>query len=108
MLVKSEFWVKAFLKQLSLQGRAGYVIRRGHESAGEIIIKVNLPEGNCKLYRRHYEFDKDNYTWACFSEGKEEKVDESIKKQITFDPDSWILEVDSLNQENFSLDSGCP
>ena len=104
MLLNSEFWVKAFLKNHSLKGRPGYVIRRGHESAGEIIIKVNSCNGNCRLFRRYFELDKETYHWSCVLEDKEQKIDEYIKKQISFDPDLWVIEIENPNQESFALD----
>ena len=50
MRIKSEIWVKAYLRQCQVQGLSAVVVRRGDEHAGAIYICLNRLDGTVKLY----------------------------------------------------------
>ena len=50
MRIKSEIWVKAYLRRCQVQGLSAVVVRRGDEHAGAIYICVNRLDGTVKLY----------------------------------------------------------
>ena len=50
MRIKSEIWVKAYLRRCQVQGLSAVVVRRGDEHAGAIYICLNRLDGTVKLY----------------------------------------------------------
>ena len=102
--LKSEFWVKAYLKRLSLEGISGFVVRHGDDDAGELLIKISTLDGNAKLFQREYNLDTGYRIWNCTFSGAEKDADTSIKTQSGFDPDLWILEIEDVQGRHF-LDS---
>ena len=50
MRIKSEIWVKAYLRSCQGRGVAAVVVRRGDESAGAIYICVNRLDRTVSLY----------------------------------------------------------
>jgi hypothetical protein len=102
--LKSEFWIKAYLKRLSLEGVSGYVVHHGDDDAGDLLIKISTLDGVAKLFQREYAFETGNRIWNCTFSGSEEDADVLVKNKLGFDPDLWILEVEDVQGRNF-LDS---
>ena len=50
--IASEFWVKAYLKTLSLRGISAFVTARGDDQAGAILIKLVPLDGTSTLYQK--------------------------------------------------------
>ena len=50
--LKSEFWIKAYLKRLSLEGVSGYVVHHGDDDAGDLLIKISTLDGVAQLFQR--------------------------------------------------------
>jgi len=91
----SEFWVKAYLKTLSLRGISAFVTSRGDDQAGAILIKLALLDGTSTLYQKGFDFDTGAPTWTVLAQGDESEVDAMIARQRSFDPDLWVLEVEN-------------
>jgi hypothetical protein len=83
------------------------VMRRGEESAGAIFIKINgLGDGNFWLFGPAPSFLHNGMSrvWrGCFEQmpTDEETIDTYIAKQLVFDPDIWIIEVEDKQGRNF-------
>jgi hypothetical protein len=99
--LKSEFWVKAYLKRLSLEGICGFVVHHGDDDAGDLLIKISTLDEAAKLFQREYDLVTEQRLWKCTFSGKEEDADVSIKKKLGFDPDLWVLEVEDVQGRNF-------
>ena len=93
--IASEFWVKAYLKTLSLRGISAFVTSRGDDQAGAILIKLAPLDGSATLYQKGFDFDTGAPTWTVLAQGDESEVDAMIARQRSFDPDLWILEVEN-------------
>ena len=93
--IASEFWVKAYLKTLSLRGISAFVVARGDVQAGAILIKLAPLDGTSTLYQKGFDLDTGAPTWTVFAQGDESEVDLMISRQRSFDPDLWVLEVEN-------------
>jgi hypothetical protein len=102
--LKSEFWVKAYLKRLSLEGISGYVVHHGDDDAGDLLIKVSTFDGAAQLFQREHDLETRQRVWNCTFFGSEEDTDALVKKKLGFDPDLWVLEVEEMQGRHF-LDS---
>ena len=94
--LKSEFWVKAYLKTLSLEGISGFVIRHGDDDAGDLLIKLSTLDGTAKLFQLEYDLETGKRVWKCTFSGGEEDADVSVNNKLEFDPDLWVLEVEDV------------
>ena len=100
----SEFWVKAYLKTLSLRGISAFVTAHGDDQAGAILIKLALLDGTSTLYQRGFDLDTGTPTWTVFAQGDESEVDAMIARQRSFDPDLWVLEVENPLKDAHLID----
>jgi len=91
----SEFWVKAYLKTLSLRGISAFVVARGDDQAGAILIKLSPLDGTSTLYQKGFDLDTGTHSWIVLVQGDEPEVDLMISRQRSFDPDLWVLEVEN-------------
>ena len=87
-------------KDLERDGVPFYLEKKGNRDAGAIFIKHDLMDGYIELYHRVYNNNGEK-KFQSLDILKRHKCEEFIKKQIAFDPDVWIIEVEA---RDFKLD----
>lgn len=76
--------------------------RRGHPDSGAILVRLDQPDGTCRLESRVVDFD-GKYTWqdvtgpAALSS---EQAQERITREKGYDPDLWVIAVDATLGQN--------
>lgn len=88
-------WVSAYLARLGLANIPAYVVAHGDETAGAVLIKCARLDSSAQLYAREWDFDTDTRVWKLSANGSEAQVDEAIRRQRSFDPDLWVIEIES-------------
>jgi len=81
------------------------VIRSGDPEAGAIYLKLNFLNGTCRVLNRTYG-DEGERLWSSATGDApvdEVRADEYLQRQINFDPDCWIVEIEDP-AEKFSTD----
>jgi len=109
MRLKSALWVAAYLRRCQVEGIPAVVRRRGAEEAGAIFVRIDRLDGTSDLYgpAPQSAFDATSSAERAFSASLPEQPapDASIEiylaREIKFDPDIWILEVEERNGRNF-------
>lgn len=107
MRVKSEIWVKAYIRQCAVNGAPAVVVRRGQRDGGAIFIKVNFLDGRVSLYGpapAGLDGSGTDRRWIpCLSDetGSEADAAKYLERQINFDPDIWIVEVEDRAGRHF-------
>ena len=91
----TEFWVHAYINRLELQNIPAYVIAHGDNTAGAVLVKVATLDGQACLMHRSYDLQNGDLSWNELSSGIESDVDALVAKQRSFDPDLWVIEVES-------------
>ena len=103
--VTTKFWIDAYRKRLDLAGIMAFVLSKGDETAGAVLIKLNTLDGNARLFQRSYDEDF-NRVWTTNSEGAEADIDASITQQRSFDPDIWVIEVEDRDGRHLLDEEG--
>jgi hypothetical protein len=88
------FWVQAYLMRLQLELIPAFVVAHGDDTAGAILVKLNLLDGTARVYQRIMAMDGSR-PWDLLSDGPEAEVDAVIARQRQSDPDVWVIEVES-------------
>lgn len=110
MRLKSGIWVAAYLRRCNAEGAFAVVRRRGAEEAGAVFIKVSRLDGTASLYgpAPQSAFDEAQPSDRLFvaAIGGEQVVPEAdvearLTREIRFDPDVWIVEVEDRAGRNF-------
>ncbi|MBB4268061.1 DUF1491 family protein [Roseospira visakhapatnamensis] len=98
---------RAYLRQVQARGGFGAVLRRGDETAGDILLKVRPVGAPARV---------DVYAQATLADGQrgwmrlgqpgfadEAAADAAIARAVTRDPDIWVLELEP-DEAGFPLD----
>ena len=91
----SKFYVQALVRRSEAQGAAAFVVRRGAEDAGAVFLKINRLDGTCTVLSPARRGDGEKIWTRPLGESTDEpKAAEYFARQIRFDPDIWIVEVE--------------
>src|SRR6185312_490150 len=109
MRLKSGIWVAAYLRRCQVEGAAAVLRRRGSEEAGAIFVKVSRLDGTADLYgpAPQSAFDEARPSERAFSPAfkvlpsPEADVEGYLSRQLRFDPDLWIVEVEDRAGRHF-------
>ena len=81
-------------KDIERDGVPFYLEKKGNLEAGAIFIKHDLMNGYIELYHRVYN-NKGEKKFQLLDILERHKCDHFIKKQISFDSDVWIVELEA-------------
>jgi hypothetical protein len=109
MRLKSAIWVAAYLRRCNGEGAFAAVRHRGAEEAGAIFVKLNRLDGTAELFGPAPQsvFDEarpaDRRFSRCLSDqpAPEAKIEERLARELRFDPDAWIIEVEDRSGRSF-------
>lgn len=88
-------WVSAYLARLGLANIPAYVTARGDDTAGAVLVKCAARDGSAALWGREWDAGTDARPWTLLNRGPERAVDAAIARQRGFDPDLWVIEIES-------------
>jgi hypothetical protein len=107
MRVKSELWVQAYIRRCQHEGASAMLVRRGDADAGAIYVKVLSSNRMAFLFGPAPagldEVREDRRWQPCLPEAEvgEADADAYLARQISFDPDIWIVEVENAAGRHF-------
>ena len=110
MRLKSAIWVAGYLRRCTVEGAFAAVRRRGAEEAGAVYIKISKHDGTATVYAPAPQtaFDDARPSTRAFAPaiGAKEPVpdrvaEDYLAKQVKFDPDVWIVEVEDRDGRHF-------
>ncbi len=94
--LKTELWIKATIKRCLARGVPATVARRGDGDAGMVFVKLNRLDQGCTVFTRQRDYEGQLlWTPATGSDPvPESDADAYLARQVDFDPDLWILEIE--------------
>ena len=101
MRLKSEIWVKAYVRRSSIGGRPAYIVRHGDDDAGAIYIRINRLDGTSALFGpapASLSGAETDRRWVAHFKGEaraDVEVDAYLDREARTDPDLWIVEVEA-------------
>jgi hypothetical protein len=109
MRLKSGIWVSAYLRRVQIEGAFAVVRRRGAEEAGAVFIKVARLDGTAEVFgpAPQSAFDEARPADRAFvralkaQPATETDAEAYLARQIKFDPDLWIVEVEDRAGRHF-------
>ena len=94
--LKSGIWVAAYLRALTSANVFAVVARKGDETAGSVIVKVNQLDGHARVFTTAYD-DKGERVWMLALKedpAADADAESYITRAISRDPDIWVVEVE--------------
>ncbi|GLQ17930.1 DUF1491 family protein [Maritalea porphyrae] len=95
--VRAELWVAALVRRLNDAGEFCVVSRRGDKDAGQIWIEVDHLDGTCSLFApAPANPDATDRQFVARIKAKDPiAVRERIVQEAEFDPDFWVVSVET-------------
>lgn len=107
MRLKSEIWVKAYIRRCQVAGAPAVVVKHGDDDAGAIYIRVSRLDGQAALFGpapaglSGADFDR---RWvSLLGDGfvTDGDVQSYLDREARFDSDLWIVEVEDRQGRDF-------
>ena len=100
--LKAGIFVRALIRRAQIEGASAFVIRSGAEDAGSIILKVAKLDGSV-LVLNQARNARGELVWAQALGGWEDEARSAqwCDKQVKFDPDLWIVEIEDREGRAF-------
>src|ERR1044071_4406322 len=109
MRLKSSIWGGGHLRRRQTEGAHAVLRRRGAEEAGAVFIKVSRLDGTAEVFgpAPQTAFDEAHPADRAFapalkaSPAPEADAEAYLARQIKYDPDIWIVEVEDRAGRHF-------
>ncbi|MGF1454503.1 MAG: DUF1491 family protein [Alphaproteobacteria bacterium] len=101
--LRAEVWVKAYVRRCEVHGASAFIVARGDETAGAVIVKLNYLNGTATVFSPT-RTGEGEFVWLRALGADpvaETEADAYIARQQRFDPDLWIVEVEDRQGRHF-------
>jgi hypothetical protein len=112
MRLRSDIWVSAFLRRAEIEGAFAVLRKRGSAEAGAIFIRLDRLDGTVALYgpAPQSEMEADDPTRRFRRMHEAEWTDalsleDRLKREMKFDPDLWIVDLEDRQGRHFLDDA---
>lgn len=107
MRLRSDIWVKAYIRRCIGQGAFAAVVRHGDDHAGAIFIRVNLLDGMSMIFApapAGFAEAATDRQWVLSRSGgliPDGEAETMLTRERSFDSDVWIVEVEDRDGRHF-------
>lgn len=100
--LRADFWVDALIRRAESGFGSAYVIRRGDEAAGAVLVKVVAEPGQAMLFVPARDETGERIWQTRWAEAKPEtEIDAYCLKRLDTDPDLWWIEIEDRQGRHF-------
>ena len=102
MLLSTDLWVSALIRRAELAGAFATVARKGDARAGTVIVKAfDTSSRRARLYSEAFGPDGERLWMQPVQSEVESELDDYLKRQMGYDPDLWIVEIEDREGRHF-------
>lgn len=104
MRITSSIWVAAYIRRCAADGVPAVVVRHGDDAAGAVFVKVNALDGTAELFGpapAGLDSVRLERAWVSVAAGAESTIDDYVARQLRFDTDLWLVEVEDRQRRHF-------
>ena len=100
--LKAGIYARALIRRAQVAGASAYVLRHGAEDAGAIFLKLLRPDRSCTVLSQARRGEGELVWIRPLGEtSDEDAAAKYFDKQMRFDPDLWILEIEDREGRAF-------
>lgn len=107
MRLRSDIWVKAYLRRCIGRGAFAAVVRHGDDDAGAIFIRINKLDGTSVLFApapAGFAEAATDRQWVNSTDSAhigDGEAEARLERERSFDSDVWIVEVEDRDGRHF-------
>ena len=93
---------RALIRRAEVSGAAAYVVKKGVEESGAVFLRINRLDGTSMILTQARQ-GEGQLVWLkpLGDAADEEKAKAYFDKQLKFDPDLWIVEIEDREGRAF-------
>ena len=95
----ADFRVSAHIRASNAAGAPAFLVRRGEETRGTILLKLNLLDGTCALWSE-IRMPQGDLGWMKRAAMSEADATDYIARACQRDPDLWVIEIEDRTGVN--------
>ena len=101
--LKAGIFVRALIRRAEVAGASAYVIRKGVEESGAIILKISRLDGSSLVLSQARRGTEGELVWVkpLGDAVDDAKASAWFEKQVRFDPDLWIVVIEDREGRSF-------
>jgi hypothetical protein len=93
--LKAVIQIQAIIRRAEVAGAQAFLVRHGSDEAGALFLKLSRLDGTFTILNQARRGDGELiWTKPLGDSANEETVSKYLEKQVRFDPDLWILEIE--------------
>ena len=103
MRLKAGLWVRALIRRAEAGGAAAFVVRKGDETAGTVLIRLSRLDGTCTVLSPTTAMDGGR-EWLRATGAEpvpDADADAYVARQLGYDPDLWVIEIEDRDGRHF-------
>jgi len=102
LLLSSDLWVSALIRRAEIGGAFATVVRKGDARAGTVIVKAyDTSNRQARLFTEAFGADGERLWIQPVQSEMESELDAYIQRQIGYDPDIWVVEIEDREGRHF-------
>ncbi|HKD20358.1 MAG TPA: DUF1491 family protein [Rhizomicrobium sp.] len=100
--LKAGIFVRALIRRAEVAGAQAYVVRKGAEEAGAVLLKISRLDGTCMVLSQARRGEGELVWVKPIGDAADEEASRKyFEKQTRFDPDLWIVEIEDREGRAF-------
>jgi hypothetical protein len=101
--LKAGIFVRALIRRAEVAGAQAFVVRKGSEEAGAVFLKIARLDGTSTVLSQARRGPDGELVWVkpLGDAADDAKASAYFDKQMKFDPDLWIVEVEDREGRSF-------
>ena len=100
--IKTAIQIKAIIRRAEVAGAHAFLVRRGQEDAGALFLKISRLDGTFTILNQARRGGGELIWTMPLGDSVDETASAKyLEKQLRFDPDIWILEIEDREGRAF-------
>jgi hypothetical protein len=100
--LKAGIFIRATIRRAEVAGAAAYVVRKGAEEAGAILLKISRLDGTCTVLTQARRGEGELVWVKPLGDSCDDaRAAAYFEKQIRYDPDLWIVDIEDKQGRAF-------
>ena len=100
----TKVWVDALVRRVQVAGASAFILQRGDESRGDVLVKVSDLTGMARAYVPRTSMEGTRIFVDLESQGvgpDEAGVDDYVRRTAERDRDLWVIEIEDRDGRHF-------
>ncbi len=100
--LKAGIFVRALIRRAEVAGASGYVVRKGAEEAGAVLVKIARLDGTALVLSQARRGEGELIWVKPLGDSADEAAASAyFARQVKYDPDLWIVEIEDREGRSF-------